>query len=137
MSTYTIASYDDIAASPQSHLKFCQMVKSIVDASVVDGTNKKPLEALASTVQVGGKPFSIAKHILALDMRSDEWDLFEADKPVVEALQQAHQYFKSLEPSYDTGGSILGFAEACERVGIDPEAKSAVLAKDYGVTFSM
>lgn len=137
MSKYTISSYNDIANSPDAHLKFFQMVKNVVSAEQFDDSSKKPLEVLTSAIEVGGKPFSISKHISALDMRSDEWELFEAERPTMEALLEAHQYFKSIEPSYDTGGAILGFTQACERVGLDPEAKSAVVAKDHGVTFSL
>lgn len=137
MNKYSISSYDDIAKSADAHLKFYQMVKSVVSAAQFDDGSKQSLAVVTSAIEVGSKPFSISKHISTLDMRSDEWELFEADRPTMEGLLEAHQYFKSIEPSYDTGGAILGFAQACERVGLDPDAKSAVVPKDHGVTFAL
>lgn len=138
MSIYSISSYNDFTASAQSHIQFYQMVRSVIEAERFEDKPKKPLEALTSKVSVGGKPFSMAKHITTIDMRSDEWDLFEADEKTIAQLHEAHQYFKTvIDPTYDTGGSILGFAEACERVGIDPNAQSAVIPKEHSVTFTL
>ena len=71
-------SYADIVKTPEAHLAFLRHVSEVLEtipADQVDNIAGALYGALRNSVEVGGKPFSEARHLVALERASEDWDL--------------------------------------------------------------
>lgn len=118
------ASYKDLTDSVRQHMAFCTQVRALVADQLLQGDSpENALRGLSRSITVANKPFSMASHLLALDMNSDEWGVFAMEPADIAALAKENAYFKqTFDPTYDMGPYILGFAQACDKHGMTQDA---------------
>jgi hypothetical protein len=104
--------------------------------------NERLFQFLTRTVSVDGKPFSQAKHLVALEDQSGNWDLPELPQPVQQSLATNALEIHKLDQGYDVPSFIVGFesmARDLQGKGIELDYSTEVQPpKDYSsVSFEL
>lgn len=97
--------YNEITATPETHLEFIQSVAD--QLSGLDATNL--YEHLKKNIEVDGKPFSQAAHLIKLENNSYNWDFDEVEDEVKVKIVEATGKIAQVDPHYDLGHFTTGF----------------------------
>ena len=110
--TMKIQDYKEIVATPQAHLEFLQHVTGLMDGiDEADAATaaRKLHTALRDTVEVGGSPFSQARHLLALEKASgDLWEPEETSPAVLKDVIELSERIRDFDSGYDVPHLTVG-----------------------------
>lgn len=110
--TMKFQDYKEIVATPQAHLEFLRHVTSLIDG--IDEADaptaaRKLHTALRDTVEVGGSPFSQARHLLALEKASgDLWESEETSPAVLRDVIELSERIRDFDSGYDVPHFTVG-----------------------------
>lgn len=119
-------SYTEIVRTPQAHLAFLRHVSAALDAIPSDhaGTLGVALHAaLRESVEVGGKPFMEARHLVALERASEDWDLDALSEAECAEVVARTTEIVNADEGYALDRFVVGYeliAERAHEAGADP-----------------
>lgn len=92
------SNYKNLVASPEAHVEFLR----IVDSHLEKATDRGDLcHRLNVAITVGGEPFSQARHLTALELNSDAWELESTADAVKVEIAALSQKIKAVDSGYD------------------------------------
>jgi hypothetical protein len=113
------ANYNAICKDTASHLSFCRdLLEHLLEYSPArDG---EVTHWLSKTVDVDGKPFSCAKHMVTIELKSINWDFMDEDVALQTQVVDKAIALQKYSPTYNMAPFIDGL----------PYVASVVLKRD-------
>ncbi len=106
-----IESYDEITATPQAHTEFLRHVVSLM--GVIDtndsGAARQLYSVMRDGIDVDGKPFSQARHLLALENASGAWCVEDTSPEVLRELLSLSEQIQGFDPGYKVCDFTVGY----------------------------
>lgn len=106
-----IESYKAVVATPQAHTEFLRHVAGLMER--VEGTGQEAARQLYTSmrdgIDVGGNPFSQARHLHALEDASDSWDVEETPPEVLRELLSLSEKIQGFDPGYTVCDFTVGY----------------------------
>ena len=110
--TMKFQDYKEIVSTPQAHLDFLRHVSGLVDGiheADAPTAARKLHTALRDSVEVGGSPFSQARHLLALEKASgDVWEPEETSPVVLQQVIELSERIRDFDSGYDVPHFTVG-----------------------------
>jgi hypothetical protein len=106
-----IESYKAVVATPQAHSEFLPHVVDLMER--VEGSGQEAARQLYTSmrdsIDVGGNPFSQARHLHALEDASDSWDVEETPPEVLRELLSLSEQIQGFDPGYTVCDFTVGY----------------------------
>ena len=106
-----IESYKAVVATPQAHTEFLRHVVDLMER--VEGSGQEAARQLYTSmrdsIDVGGNPFSQARHLHALEDASDSWDVEETSPEVLRELLSLSEQIQGFDPGYTVCDFTVGY----------------------------
>lgn len=106
-----IESYKALVATPQAHTEFLRHVVDLMER--VEGSGQEAARQLYTSmrdsIDVGGNPFSQARHLHALEDASDSWDVEETSPEVLRELLSLSEQIQGFDPGYTVCDFTVGY----------------------------
>ena len=106
-----IESYKAVVATPQAHTEFLRHVVDLMER--VEGSGQEAARQLYTSmrdsIDVGGNPFSQARHLHALEDASDSWDVEETPPEVLRELLSLSEQIQGFDPGYTVCDFTVGY----------------------------
>ena len=106
-----LGAYDEIVATPQAQSEFLRHVVDLMgplDESD-PGAARQLYSAMREGIDVGGKPFSQVRHLLALERASESWDVEATSPEVLRELLSLSEQIQGFDPGYKVCDFTVGY----------------------------
>ena len=115
-----IEDYKEVVATPQANVEFLRHIVGLMDGITAEGqdASRQLYMAMRDGIQVGGSPFSQARHLLALEKASgDLWELEETPPEVLREVLVLSQQIQEFDPGYKVADFTVGYEWMKELAG--------------------
>lgn len=111
--------YQQIVKTPENNVEFLRHVVSVIDGLGAEGAegSRKLHTALRDGVEVGGAPFSQARHLVALEKASGDWEHDEVAPAVLQETLALSQRIHDFDPGYNVPHFTVGYEWMKELAG--------------------
>lgn len=106
-----IESYNAVVATPQAHTEFLRHVVDLMGR--VEGSGQEAARQLYTTmrdgIDVGGNPFSQARHLHALEAASESWGVEAIPQQVLLDLLSLSEQIQGFDAGYAVCDFTVGY----------------------------